>query len=636
VARQWLAAIMTVLATGMATVSCAHDDIGTGVWVHELRIEGNHALSRGSIMDVLATQVTGWWPFARKQWFDQAAFDLDLRRIPAFYADHGYFDARVIKHEVKQRDATSVDIVVTVQESSPTKIREVTLQGFPPEEQRQARKATRHWDVTPGEVFNYDDYAAVRSKLEEQQREHGYAYGKIAGEVRVDRDQHVADVSLESQPGPRVRFGKTAVEGNGNIPASALLNRVTWNEGDLFNPHDIGTTQGRLYNFGVFSSVRLVLPEQPTEVADVRIEVRPGTLRELRLGAGVGVERVRQEVRVRAEYTKANFLGGLRRLRIRVRPGYVTIPSVFDVQRKGVAAENDIQLTQPDIFGTRWSAHGLIGYDVGIDYGYQNFGPRAQVGMDRPFFRDRLLAGGSWNLQYLNFFNVDQAVFNTASSGFFGYENPYRLAYIEGFAQIDLRDRPLSPTYGGYLILRVEEGSSAVGSDFGYTKLTPDLRLYAPLGRRVVMAARGLIGWLSPYGDKGSPITRRYYLGGPSSHRGFNYGRLSPQVLDTSGRLIPVGGDGELLFSGELRVRTTKVGGNWVNVVPFFDAGDVTATFAELDVGNLNLATGASLEYETPIGVLRAGLGVRLNRLGPGNPDPGDRLVVHLTIGEAF
>jgi translocation and assembly module TamA len=636
VARQWLAVFVTTLATAVATASCAHDDIGTGVWVHDFRIEGNHALSTGAIRDRLATQATGWWPFAKKQWFDQAALDLDLRRIPAFYADHGYFDARVVGHEVKWRDSKSVDIVITVQENSPTKIREVALQGFPSALQHQARKATRKWDVTPGTTFNYDDYAAAKSKLEEQQREAGYAYGTVAGEVRVDRDQHTADVSLEGHPGPRVRFGKTVVQGNGGIPPSAILNRLTWNEGDVFNPHDIATTQGRLYNLAVFSSVRLVLPEQPVEVADVRVEVSPGSLHELRLGAGLGVERVRQEVRARAEYTKANFLGGLRRLRIRVRPGYVVIPSVFDVQRKGVAAENDIQLTQPDIFGTRWSAHGLIGYDVGIDYGYQNYGPRAQVGIDRPFFRDRLLAGGSWNLQYLTFFNVDQAVFNTASSGFFGYENPYRLAYVEGFAQIDLRDRPLSPTYGGYLILRVEEGSNALGSDFGYTKLTPDLRLYAPLGRRVVLAARALVGWLSSYGDKGSPITRRYYLGGPSSHRGFNYGRLSPQVLDTSGRLIPVGGDGELLFSGELRVKATKIGGNWVNVVPFFDAGDVTATFADLDVGNLHLATGASLEYETPIGVVRGGVGIRLNRLGPGNPDPGDRFVLHITIGEAF
>jgi FAD/FMN-containing dehydrogenase len=63
-----------------------------------------------------------------------------------------------------------------------------------------------------------------------------------------------------------------------------------------------------------------------------------------------------------------------------------------------------------------------------------------------------------------------------------------------------------------------------------------------------------------------------------------------------------------------------------------------------LDLGNLNWAVGAALSYETPVGVVRAGAGVRLNRLstafGPNgvllNPDPGDRIAYHFSIGEAF
>jgi translocation and assembly module TamA len=633
-AARWV--VIMAACNGAATAGCAHDDLGTGVAVHDLTLEGNKAFSDGDIQDKLATQKTGWWPFAKKKWFDQAAFDLDLKRITSFYADRGYFDARVVGHEIKKRADGSVDIVVTVQENSPAKIQDVRYQGFPPDEERQGRKLAGSWDVEAGKTFDYGDYATLKSKLADRQREDGYAYGKIDGQVSVDRDHHAAVIALTSQPGPKVRFGKTTVDGNGKIPAYALLNRVTWHEGDLFDPHDLATTQGRIYEFGVFSSVRLVLPDTPAEVADVRIEVKPGPLRELRVGGGVGAERQREEVRARFEYSIANFLGGLRKLRLRARPAYVVIPNVLNVQRSGFAAENDALLTQPDVFGSKVSIHALAGYDLGIAEGYQSYGPRGQLGLDRPFFRDRLLAGGSWNLQYLNFFNVDQDVFNDASNRFYGFKNPYRLAYLEAFAQLDLRNRPLDPTFGGYLALRAEEGDPSFGSDFHYVKLTPDLRLYAPLGRRVVVAVRGLVGWLRPYGGEESPITRRYALGGPASHRGFGFGRLAPQVADSRGRLIPVGGDGEVLMSGELRIQITKVGGNWLGVVPFVDAGDVTARFSGLDLGNLHLASGAALEYETPIGVVRAGLGVRLNRMGGTNPDPNDRIAFHITIGEAF
>jgi hypothetical protein len=98
------------------------------------------------------------------------------------------------------------------------------------------------------------------------------------------------------------------------------------------------------------------------------------------------------------------------------------------------------------------------------------------------------------------------------------------------------------------------------------------------------------------------------------------------------------------LLSGEARVDLVKLADNWLGLVPFVDAGDVTARFGQLSLRRLHYATGLSLEYQTPIGILRGGVGVRLNRLSgvvspglpPENPDPGRRLAVHLTLGEAF
>jgi outer membrane protein assembly factor BamA len=617
--------------------SCAHDELSTGVWVHNLTIKGAHSLSAGELEDLLATQKTGWWPFASKKWFDEAAFDLDLQRVKAFYADHGYFDARVLSHPVQHVKSDAVDVTIEVQENSPSVVKEVRFTGFPSELESRARSLASSRNVSAGQVFDFQAYAEVKDGLSQRLKEGGYAYGQIAGSVNVDRDKHTVTIEMAATPGPKVRFGKTEISGNGAIPAWKLLNRVTWKAGDTFDPHDVATTQGRLYDLGVFSSVRLDLPQTPTDVADVKIDVKPGKLYELRLGGGVGAELAREEVRGRLELTINNFLGGLRKLRIRIHPAYVVIPSVFDIQQRGPAAENDVQLTQPDIFGSNASFHALAGYDLGIADGYQYYGPRGQIGADRPFFRGRMLAGGSWNFQYLNFFNVNTDVFNSVGGPFFGFENPYRLAYFEEFAQVDLRDRPLDPRFGAFLLVHAEQGADALGSAFQYLKVAPDLRLYAPLGRRVVFAVRGLVGWLKPAAGQSSPITRRFSLGGPSSHRGFGFGRLAPQVRDSQGHLIPIGGDGEVLGSAEARIDVKKVGGAWLDVVPFVDAGNVTPTFSSLGVSNLNVAVGLSLEYTTPIGVVRGGAGVRVNRLeGDDVPDPGQRFAYHITIGEAF
>src|SRR4051812_15166988 len=98
---QGRAARMCGVALVVAT-SCAHgEDHGAG-WVRSLDFEANHALGSGRIRKKLATARTGWWPLAGKRWYDAAALDLDLQRIPALYADHGYFDARVVDHHVER------------------------------------------------------------------------------------------------------------------------------------------------------------------------------------------------------------------------------------------------------------------------------------------------------------------------------------------------------------------------------------------------------------------------------------------------------------------------------------------------------------------------------------------------------
>jgi translocation and assembly module TamA len=633
-------AVLAASCGAAGTVGCAHDTLGTGVAVHDLEIEGNEALSDGEILDRLATQRPGWWPFAAKRWFDQAAFDLDLERIPSLYADRGYFDARVVRHDVKPRADGTVDIVVGIQENQPTRISQVQLTGLPPGEESAARKLVRRSGAVPGRTFDYDAYAGLRAGIDAQLRDHGHAYAKVEGEVEVDRDHRTAVIMLPVRPGPEVRFGNITVEGNGAFPAHAIENRASFQAGDTYDPRDLAATQAHIYELGVFSSVRLEIPDQPAEVADVRVKVSPGPLRQVRLGGGIGIERVREEVRARLEYTRANFLGGLRTLRVRFWPAYVVIPSVFDLQRSGPAAETDVQLTQPDILRSNVTARAMVGYDLEIYDGYQYYGPRAQLAAERLFLRhllhDRGLGGLSWNLQYLTFFNVAPGVLDQPDSRFFGFQNPYRLAYVEAFGQLDLRDHPLDPRAGAFLMVRSEVGSPGLGSDFHYVKVTPDARLYAPLGGRVAVAVRGLFGWLHNFGSQTSPITRRYALGGPSSHRGFSLGRLAPQVKDSAGNLIPIGGDAEVLFSGELRIRVTKIGGSWLGITPFFDAGDVTPSLLALDLGNLNYATGGALEYQTPIGAVRAGFGVRLNRMGDGNPDPNDRMAFYITIGEAF
>ena len=58
----------------------------------------------------------------------------------------------------------------------------------------------------------------------------------------------------------------------------------------------------------------------------------------------------------------------------------------------------------------------------------------------------------------------------------------------------------------------------------------------------------------------------------------------------------------------------------------------------DFSLEKLHYATGGGVRLQTPIGPLRIDFAFRLNRLTDNdtNPDPGDRFVFHVTIGEAF
>ena len=59
-------------------------------------------------------------------------------------------------------------------------------------------------------------------------------------------------------------------------------------------------------------------------------------------------------------------------------------------------------------------AFALLGYDLGVHEGYKWHGPRVQLGIDRLFWNSHLRAGLSWNLQYLDFFAINEESFASA------------------------------------------------------------------------------------------------------------------------------------------------------------------------------------------------------------------------------
>src|SRR4051812_38230648 len=110
------AAIPFALAA-LAAASSACRDTGT-IKVKSLNFKGVKAVDVSALKSALATKSSSKIPLlGKKRFFDRNQFETDLRRMSAFYSDHGYPHAKVTNFDVKlSPKQDEVDVTVTIDE----------------------------------------------------------------------------------------------------------------------------------------------------------------------------------------------------------------------------------------------------------------------------------------------------------------------------------------------------------------------------------------------------------------------------------------------------------------------------------------------------------------------------------------
>lgn len=643
--------------------------------VRTLTLQGVRNVDKHELRHGLALLPTAWWDLRHHREYDELLLDADRERVLRYYRTHGFYNAQIVVCEARPRgDGKEVDVVIAVNEGAPTLVNDLRVVGtsaLPSATKRDVDEM--ELAIRRGQVFVYSRYVGLKDGMLGILKAHGFPWAAIEGDVLVDRASNTAVIRLDLDPGPYSHLGTIDVVPGGSggpqqreagafqlghtrpmpVDSSLLLDKLGARPGDLFSLPSLEAGRGVVTQLRLFSSVSLFYERDPKNpnLVDVHLRVAEPSLDELRIGGGVGIESQRNEAHLQLLYTRRNFLGGLRTLELRLRPAFVVMPAVWSrIDRYGPAVTSDVIFTQPNpgrLTKLTWD----VGYDLGIQYAYQYHGPRTQLAIARLLWHDRLSLSGSYNFQFLDFFDTaPQILSDPARAGaVYGYTDPYRLGWLEEDFTLDLRDDRVEPRKGFYAAASFEQGGEFAGGSFLYEKLLVDARGYAPLGKRVVIAGRAQFGQMFSQGNDSTPITRRLYLGGATTQRGFSEGRLAPQVGGTGGLPVPIGGDQSFLVSLEVRVDLVRLAGNMLSFAGFCDAGDVGRAKGDdvsgwkygVDWAHLHTAVGGGLRYRTPIGTVRADVGVRLNRVsattdGRPNPDPGQRAAFHISLAEAF
>ena len=585
------------------------------------------------------------------------------QRIEAYYHAHGCFGARVTTPRSRRRHASGSRSTCS---SSSTRARD---DASTPSRRRRARRARRAAPAraaiadrassraTSSITTTYVDAARVR--LESRLKALGFAWAarRRRGRRRSRRPARAA-VQLTRTPGPTARVRPRHVRGTAAASPPRLHPRRarTSTQGDASIRERSRTARGRIYNLGVFSSVKVDYEHDAAHDPSWPTSSSPCTrARSTSCASAAASASSRRATTCTSpgSYLKHNLLGGLRTLSCassRAGSSCSTPASIGGTDRRTVerpvAARRARPSRSPTSCGAWLELTWLVGYDVGIDYAYQYHGPRTSSASTRPSGTSASASGSRTTFSFLLFFNTDPALLDDPRAG--GAAVRLHQSLSPRLVAGGPRARPARPaarrrTRAPTSALTLEEGGVYAGGAFAYEKM------HARAARSTCRSARAR--------DAGGArrVRADLHAGRP---RQPDHAALLPRRARLAPRLqlrspVAAGAVGAIRArpicrSAAIRwcccrascaSTSSSCSGNWFGFAAFVDAGDVGAPSvappraptspsllqpavrhhagvpAPRRCGHAaQLAVGGGLRYRTVIGTIRVDLGVRLNR----------------------
>jgi outer membrane protein assembly complex protein YaeT len=498
-------------------------------------------------------------------------------------------------------DIQEIRIRIEVEEGFRTQIRNFTLESDSEDQDRLMELV----DVSAGDPYVPELIEKGRDTILNALSMDGYLYAAVSLTEPVRNEDGSVDVKIIVHEGPRVRLGTVIITGNEQVKTEVIRLALDLERGDLLTQDKILKAQERIYRLGVMSSVdvRLVDPQEPAQRKDLIVTVRerPRYVIGLRLGYG-SEDRLRGEASV-AYRNVAGMARGLtlsgkastierRTSLLYNHPWFTSRPIVLSASLSDIVEERD---------------------------SYSRDALSAAVDFTR-MMSDRTEASLGYVFEGLRLFDVSPGAQLSPDD-----EGRTDVAALIGEITYDSRDDFLDPWSGLLGDLRVEVASRYFVSKAEYYKAELAARKYMSIGGARVLAGLLRLGAVISYGQSEEVlISKRFFLGGQNSVRGYALDGLGPRDADGD----PIGGNFMVNANMELRYPVFKS----IRGVIFVDSGSVWLERGG-DGFNLLSSIGAGLRWTSPIGPLSLDYGYKLN---PVAQDEDDRHRWHFSIGHAF
>jgi len=521
--------------------------------------------------------------FTEKDFFEKSKFDAGIQNIVNKYNSEGFLDFDFLKTNVNYDESSNKLLIeILVSEGKQYKVGEILFKGnllnFSDEYLRSKIQFSR------GDIFRRASMIKDITLLKNIFEDSGYAFVVIDSQTKLNGD--FVDVIIDINSDSRVYVSRIDISGNTRTQDDVIRRKINLLEGQIYSKSELIDSINRIRRLGFFSEVDYEIKRRVNQpdLTDIFITVSETKTGEFTIGL-----------------SHSNASG---------------------------AAVN-AGVSQKNIFGTGNTLNAAVSNSSAVkelsfyfkDPYFNNNGHSASIG-----FFDKTIDAS----------NLDASSYNIDEFGFiFGYGFPLsslsdlfgeiktstidltcgtelkELYEISQCAKKDNFNSNISltyssnslndsffPTKGSFTSLK---GILAFPvSDYKYFKIESNQRNYIPILDNKTFKIASRLNYASGYGGNDLPFYERYFEGGSSSVRGFDFNSLGAKYANDK----PKGGEFSFISTFGVASPASIVGIDNENIrlIAFIDAGAISENISSLEADDFRSSTGVQLSWLTPIG----------------------------------
>ena len=522
--------------------------------------------------------------FTQKDSFNLNLFNAGLENLKQKYLDAGFLDFQILNEKIQvAENGESIEIEIKILEGNRYKFGNINLFGNFLEVGKS--NAVKKIQFSKGDFFDRKKLINSLNDIEDLFANYGYAQVKIDAKIN-DSDKEFADIDISLIPEDRFYVRRITITGNNTTQDDVIRREFDIIEGQLYSKNNLDESIKKIKRLGYFSDVRLStqVVEGSVDQIDVFLEVEETKTGTISFGishSNSSGSSITAGIQQRNIFGTGNTFNGSFSNSEAVKDFSFFFSDPYFLDKK--------QTLRYGVFSKSTDGSQLDVSSYLLDENGFNIGYSAPVTKDLELGTDLRIS--KIDLQCGALLSTSSYEESDCASS-----DVYDFVFSVNGSLNTLNDYYF-PTEGKQFYNKLSIALPA--GDYQYYQINSSYKHYTPIGDNLTFKFSTKFDLATGYGGKNLPFYKRYFAGGSSSVRGFDFNSIGAKYANG----LAKGGELSLLsntsvispFSLVKDSENMRIGG-------FVDLGGISEKMSEFDPGDLRASTGIAFTWLTPIG----------------------------------